>query len=113
MKQPSTAPAKPVRMTKTKRIELALQAAEKREGELANELRSLRESAAAREAAEKEQAEKLRKTETKVETLLSALKPFHEKTKDWERWPDDPIALSRKLTFGDVRRAKETYAAHK
>jgi len=42
----------------------------------------------------------------------TALAPFYEKTKDWasEEWPPLHVSMTRKLTWGDLKRAAETMA---
>lgn len=62
--------------------------------------------------ADERQAAEMRELRDRLKLASEVLKPFHEKTKDWEgQWPSDSIAVTRKLTFGDLRRASEAFAA--
>lgn len=42
---------------------------------------------------------------------IAGLKPFAEKTKEWEAWPPETACAVRRLTFGDIKRAAEVAVA--
>lgn len=65
---------------------------------------------AEKDRAEQRAADEVRQLRGQLKLALDTLRPFHDKTKDWVgQWPPDAVAVTRQLTFGDLRRASETF----
>jgi len=103
-------PAKPKRVSKVRRLEDLLAAELKRIETLEAEREQQRQVLAAKERQERTQAEEIDALRERLRLATEALRPFFERTKDWEgQWPPDKIAVTRRLTFGDLRHARETF----